>query len=166
MLETLVFMAQLTVYIVVSIVLLVQMVNLYGMVLISWLECDIMPVATVVGTSTDRFDLKTVPEGYVVIRRMSYGDSLKRQKMSTKMTFGSTSDKKDFAGELDIDQEGVALWDFANCIVEHNLTDDREIPLDFKKPSDVRRLARPVGEEIGKLIDDVNNFEDDETVKN
>ena len=123
-----------------------------------------MPVATIV-TGTERHELKTLPEGYVVIRRMNYGESLKRQAMSTRFLVAG-SNQKDFQGELDMQTEAVALWDFGNCIIEHNLTDENDKPLNFKNPVDVKRLAKPVGDEIAKFIDDLNNFEDSDEAKN
>lgn len=125
-----------------------------------------MPVAVVANT-TQRFDLESLPEGYVVIRRMTYGESLKRQGISTRfLVSGNTGGSKEFSGELDIQSEAIAMWDFANLVVEHNLTDVDERPLDFKKASDVAKLDGPIGDEIGKLIDTFNSVKESEEVKN
>jgi len=126
-----------------------------------------MPVATVGDFDNTRHELKTAPpDGYVVIRRLSYGESLRREALSTNFTVDGNSNAKDFVGNVKIDQEAVAQFDFEHCIVEHNLTDKNEKLLNFKNPADLAKLDRRVGKEIGDLIDDMNNFEEDEEVKN
>lgn len=124
-----------------------------------------MPIATIV-SANERFELKTCPEGYVVIRRMTYGEKLKRQGMMTKYTMNLGGGKEDAMAEVDILQEKVSLWEFANLVVEHNLTDEKEKTLNFRNAADVYRLGPQVGEEIQKYIDDLNSFEDSEETKN
>lgn len=124
-----------------------------------------MPVATIV-SDTERFELKTLPGGFVIIKRMTYGQSLVRSSMSTKFLVGGSTNSKDFQGELDMQVEAVALWDFANCVVDHNLTDANDRPLNFKNAADVRGLDPRIGQEVGKYIDGINNFEDTDEVKN
>jgi len=125
----------------------------------------LVPVATIT-SDTERFDLKTLPEAYVVVRRMTYGESLKRTGMMTKFLVGGNPTNRDFSGEVEMNQEEVTLWDFANCVVEHNLTDENGKLLNFKNQVDVRRLDIRVGEEIGRYIDEVNNFEEKPEIKN
>lgn len=124
-----------------------------------------MPVATIINAQ-DEFLLKTVEGGRVVIRRMSWGEKLKRQGMITgfKMDMGGKRD--DMKAEIDIFQEAVSHWEFANLIVEHNLTDANDRPLNFKNISDQDSLDPRVGEEIQRYIDDLNAFEDKDEVKN
>src|SRR5258705_705863 len=79
-----------------------------------------MPIGTVL-VSTKRCDLLTLPpDGYVTVRRMTYGEELERTGMATKFKMGSTGpgevSKDNFQGELDINTKDVALWDFANLI--------------------------------------------------
>lgn len=126
-----------------------------------------MPIATIVNTS-ERFDLKSAPpDGYVVIRRMTYGEKLKRQGMLTKFRMEMGRNKSDAMNmDVDLDQEKVTLWEFANLIVEHNLTDENERALNFKNMADISRLGPVVGEEIQTYIDKLNSFEEDEEVKN
>lgn len=126
-----------------------------------------MAVATIVD-ATERFDLKSCPpDGYVVIRRMTYGEKLKRQSMMTKFKMEMGRNKSDAMNmDVDLDQEKVSMWEFANLIVEHNLTDVDEKPLNFKNMADIARLGPVVGEEIQKRIDEVNSFEEDDEVKN
>ena len=65
--------------------------------------------------------------------------------------------------------EKVTLFEFANCILEHNLeylADPNDLSsatlLDFTKPEHVKMLDGRVGDEIDELINDLNNFEDDD----
>lgn len=123
-----------------------------------------MPVAVLRKQDNPRRELKTAPpDGYVVVRRMSYGESLAREAIATKFTVGGDANSKEFSGDIKIDQERVALFDFATCIVEHNLTDENERLLNFKDPKDVKLLDKEIGREIGELIDEVNNTDTDET---
>jgi hypothetical protein len=131
-------------------------------------ETKAMPIGTVLVT-TKRYDLKTLPEGYVVVRRMTYGEELQRTEMATKFTLGGAGaslDKDSFSGALDINTTAVALWDFANLIVDHNITDENENNLNFKNPNDVKRLSSVVGKEIGEAIDEWNAAKDTQDTKN
>lgn len=119
-----------------------------------------MPVATRT-VETQRFPLVTAPpDGYVVLRRLTYGDKLARQGMVSKMRF-SASRARDMQGEIDMMTEQTAVLDFGQCIVEHNLTDESGEPLDFKNPLHVKALDGRTGEEIGTYIDRMNSFEED-----
>lgn len=117
-----------------------------------------MPVAVALG-KPKRYELKTCPEGYVDIRRMSYGEKMQRQQMGSKMELKGMKGKKDLDTTVDLFNKGQQLFDFATCIVEHNLTDENEQLLDFKKPMAVEMLEGIIAEEIGSYIDEMNNFE-------
>jgi hypothetical protein len=124
-----------------------------------------MPVAVFVN-DTKRFDLINLPDAYVVIRRMNYGESLKRQAMVSKIYMAQAEGSRDMRGEVDLQPERVAMWEFANLIVEHNLTDEHDKPLNFKNPMDVVRLDGPIGSEIGKYIDEFSGSQEEPQVKN
>lgn len=124
-----------------------------------------MPIAVVL-TTEQKFELETLPEAYVIVRRMNYGESLRRQGMLTKFNISASGGSKDFSGQLDLQQEAVTMWDFSNLVVDHNLTDENDKPLNFKNVNDVKRLDGVIGNEIGKIIDDFNNPESSEEVKN
>jgi hypothetical protein len=124
-----------------------------------------MPIA-VFTNETKRFDLITLPEAYVIIRRMNYGESLKRQTMVSKIYMAQAEGTRDMRGEVDLQPDRVAIWEFANLIVEHNLTDEHNTPLNFKNPMDVIRLNGPVGNEIGKYIDEFTGADEGPEVKN
>lgn len=119
-----------------------------------------MPRATVID-STEKFELTTLPDAYVVVRRMTYGEKLNRQDAMMDVAAGGKGDEM----KINIMAKKVALQDFANLIVEHNLTDDKDLPLNFKNPNDVMKLDPRIGDEVGSFIDRVNSFEDVE-VKN
>src|SRR5258706_2668959 len=93
----------------------------------------IMPRATV-AVDTERFDLKTLPEGFVVIRRMTFGEKLERTDQMMKI-HGSTVDK-DNPFEMSMSTKRIALKDFGALIVEHNLTDENDRALNFKDAKD------------------------------
>ena len=125
-----------------------------------------MAVATITQT-TERFDLKSAPpDGYVVIRRMTWGEKLKRQGMMMSMNMQMNKKSDDMNVNMDMDQEKVAIWEFQNLIMEHNLTDEKEVALNFKNIADIVRLGPVVGEEIQTKINEVNAFEENDDVKN
>jgi hypothetical protein len=127
-----------------------------------------VPVATVTERSR-RFDLKTCPGGYVVVKRMTHGQKLYRADLTSKMKINASKKSKDVQGEIDLLQRQTAFWEFANLIEEHNLTalvnasdpGSDERPLNFKVPADVEMLDGRIGEEISTRIAEVNNFEED-----
>lgn len=126
-----------------------------------------MPVATVT-SSTDRKELKSCPpDGFVVIRRMTYGESLKRKEMMASIAMQMDGKKGEGTKmQMDLLQEKTALWEFANLVVDHNLTDEKERKLNFKDPKDVMMIRGQVGDEIQMYINELNSFEDDDEVKN
>lgn len=120
-----------------------------------------MPRATVTKT-TQTYPLQSVPGGQVEIRRMTYGEKLSRQDDLMSLTAGRDSNELSF----NMANRKAALFDFANLIVSHNLTDENDRPLNFKNVADVVKLDPAIGEEIGNLIDKLNAFEtSDETAK-
>jgi len=122
-----------------------------------------VPRATIM-QNNQRFELQSCPDGYIVIRRMTYGEKLNRQ--DDMMNMQTSANPKDTEMRIQIMAKRVALQDFANLIIEHNLTDDNDLPLNFRNPADVNRLDPRVGDEIGQLIDKVNSFEEAGEVKN
>ncbi len=122
-----------------------------------------MPFAGV-STATEHFDLKTVEGGFVELRRMTYGEKLTRQdmvKLSLEMGKG-----KDIKGEMAMANKMVTHSDFMNCIIAHNLEkDENGTPFNFRDYNDFIRLDPRVGEEIDKLINSMNNFEESDEGK-
>lgn len=118
-----------------------------------------MPVA-VVTDEHHREELKSLPGAYVVIREMTYGERLQRSSLTGAMKILKDT-KSDYAGELSMETQKIALWDFANLIVEHNLEDVDGRALNFKNASDVAKLSARVGDEVGALVDKWNSFDDE-----
>lgn len=120
-----------------------------------------MPKAVIGVNDTTKQDLKSLPGGYVILRRMSYMQSIERQSLM-KLTFaGKTS--KDFAGEMALGSVEIQKFEFAHCVIEHNLEkDDEGTLLNLSNSADLAILDPRVGQEIQQLIEKQNNFEDED----
>lgn len=106
-----------------------------------------------------RYDLKSAPpDGYVLIREMSYGERLVRNSKQGKMKVLKKS--TEFAGEVEMALRDLALWDMTNLVMDHNLEDADGMKLDLSSERDLNKLPSRIGEEIGKYIDELNNFDD------
>jgi hypothetical protein len=138
-----------------------------------------MPIAVAKASyEGERFDLKTAPpDGFVVLKRLSYGQKMFRRgllskaRMETAAT-GNRAERRANAKkgttsvELELTNSRVTLFEFSNCIVDHNLQDAMGEKLDFSNPDHVQMLDGRIGEEIDELINDLNDFEaEDDTGK-
>lgn len=121
-----------------------------------------MPRATADATATERKELKTLPEGFVEVRRLTYGEKIERRAMVSYMKVEAQKGKKDFSGEMQLVNEKATVFDFQRCIIDHNLEDENGTKLNFGNVADIRRLDPRVGEEIDDLLGELNNFEEDE----
>lgn len=122
-----------------------------------------MPNATVDTAETESKDLNTCPGGFVVLRRMSYGEKLHRQGLAMNMKIGAGSGKgKGFEGEMALANDKVTLYEFSVCIVDHNLEDKEGRKLNLTTIQDIKSLHPKIGDEINQLIEDMNNYEVDE----
>lgn len=119
-----------------------------------------MPNATV-NFDTERHDLKTLPGGFVELKRMSYGQVVERRSM-LKLSVAQTKGSKDFKGEMAMANREITMFEFKVCIVNHNLTDANDRQLNLGGQMDFTSLDPRVGQEIESLISDMNNFEDDD----
>lgn len=140
-----------------------------------------MPLAVVL-EKPERHDLKTCPGGYVMVRRMSFGEKLTRRGFNSKMDLEMNRATKNAKSTIEIFNEATEIFDFMHCVVEHNLTklvnaktgqpcgeddpDKKEVLLDFMKETDIKLVASQIAEEIGTIIDKLNNFEESEAVGN
>lgn len=124
-----------------------------------------MPRATV-SRETERKELKTAPGdgneegGFVELRRMTYGEFLSRRDMISKMSFDGQG--KDTKATMEMAQALVTQFEFKTCIVDHNLTDDNDKPIDFRSAKALAILDPRVGEEISHYIDEMNKWEPEE----
>lgn len=119
-----------------------------------------MPKAIFNPDNVKRFDLKSCPEGFVVIRRHSYGHNLERRQMAVDTQISKAANGKEQA-DVTMNVLDTTLFDFANCIVEHNLEDDAGTLLNFKLAGHVSALDGAIGEEIATYIESFNNWEKD-----
>src|SRR4051794_28581743 len=124
-----------------------------------------MPIAVTGGS--ERFELKSLEGGFVVINRMTHGQKLHRSSFQDKMTF--KGNKKDFQGQMDLMQRSVTLWEWTNIIGDHNLeayinsNDPAQGTrlLNLKDVKDIESVDAKVAEEISTYISRVNNFEEE-----
>lgn len=122
-----------------------------------------MPRATVNLDPEDKKSLKTLPDGWVVLRRMSYGSKLTRMRLVGKMSVEMKKQSRGGTrGEMEMMQRAATMFDFQKCVVDHNLEDETGRKLDLNAERDVDSLDPKIGEEISMLIDELNNFEDTE----
>lgn len=135
-----------------------------------------MPIAVATDVPVRR-ELKTLPAdpnlagpegeaGYVDIRRLTFGEKQARRAINSKMTVKASKGRKDVDTEITAFDARTDYFDFANCIVSHNLQAKDGSLLDFRREDHVRSLAGNVAEEIQTYMDEVNNFEADDEVKN
>ena len=120
-----------------------------------------MPVATVnPDISQQKFELKTCEGGFVVLRQLSYGEQIKKQQMAAKMTFEGQG--RGFSGgEFEFFQRKVTEFEFATCIVEHNLEDTEGKELSFASSNTIDKLDPRVGSEIAHYISEMNDFQEE-----
>lgn len=122
-----------------------------------------MPRATANLNPEDKIELKSCPEGYIVLRRMTYGQKLDRMKHVGKLSVEMGGRGRSARGEMEMLQKASTLYDFKSCIVDHNLEDESGTKLNLGAEHDINRLDPRIGEEISVLIDKLNNFETEET---
>lgn len=117
-----------------------------------------MPKATANTEETERKELKSCPGGFVVLRRMTYGQFVARRELTKLSVSGQ---KKDFKGELAMASAAVSRFEFEHCIVDHNLEDADGRKLNLHG-DDFGRLDPRIGQEIEGYIGEMNNFADDD----
>lgn len=120
-----------------------------------------MPRATVTNQEAERFELKSCPEGFVMLKRMTYGQFLARRDIAAKFRLDAKASTKDMGGEMIMAQKKVAEYEFSKTIVDHNLEDDNGNKLDLAQPGILDILDPRIGSEISDLIDSMNQFEED-----
>ena len=118
-----------------------------------------MPRATNNINDTIRVDLKSCPGGFVVLRRMSYGQRLKRDAMALDMSMRSQG--KERVIDIEAAQEEVTFFEFASCVAEHNLEDERGDLLRFSEKYAVVALDARIGAEISAEIEKLHDFQAD-----
>jgi urease gamma subunit len=120
-----------------------------------------VPRATVNLDDTEEIKLKSLPDGIVTLRRMSYGQKLTRQEQAVKMSMEQEKGKRSGKMNMDMLQHAATVFDFRACIVSHNLEDAAGQLLNLTQVQVIDSLDPRVGEEIAENINRMNNFEED-----
>ena len=101
-------------------------------------------VAATTKRGTRRFRLYSAPGGWVELRRLTHGEAIERLDLIVV---------KGDDGKERLSNYRARLYDFAHCIVNHNLGDaESGRKLDFTKAKDVLELDEEVGNEIQVYI--------------
>jgi len=92
---------------------------------------------------------------------MSYGDWLHRGDISMLMQVEMEEKKQrgkasSRTADMKLQNQVVTAYEFSRCIVDHNLTDENDKPLDLSNRRTLDRLDPKVGNEIGELIDELH----------
>jgi len=129
-----------------------------------------MPVATIKPGTTYRKDLKTLEGAFVEIRQLSFDEMLERRDKAMKMSMEAREGKRARKDEKrKIDFESAMQWtryfEFSRCIVDHNLTDENERPLDFSNRMTLKVLDPRVAQEIERHIEELNQEDEDEDME-
>lgn len=127
-----------------------------------------MPKA-VVDDEFTRYELKSLPEGFIELRPMEYGDVLERNgmmlKMSSKMDQGNRKQRRSgqsgFGDNIDftLGNREVTLFEYQKCVGDHNLDDKYGNKLDLKTPQGISALHPKIGAEIGELLEEINAWD-------
>lgn len=135
-----------------------------------------MPVVTIDPGDYERFPLKSAPanpnvqgdeDGYIMARPLPYGQKLKRRDRAGKIAMRQEAGNKRAKGgntvvEMDSFLEHNINTDFAYCIGEHNLLNRDGTPIDFTKPQSYALMDPKVGDEVEKIINEINGDVDEE----
>lgn len=136
------------------------------------------PIVTIDPKEYERFTLDTAPpDGYVMLRPLPYGMKLSRRSKATRMMMRSqptqpqdrrkAGQAQEQVFEVESMDEWAVAFDFQYCIGEHNLQDSAGNLIDFTQKTNlvIKMLDPKVGSEIERLIDNLNNAEDEETLE-
>jgi hypothetical protein len=120
-----------------------------------------MPRATI-DTEPVKKDLKSAPpDGFVTIRRMPYGNWLHRTDMAMdlSMKMSGKAKNQEVDARASMANEAVTVYEFAQCIVEHNLTNHADELLDFSSTAALKQLDPQIGAEISEYIRELHEFD-------
>lgn len=129
-----------------------------------------MPVATIDSSAYERVELKSLEGAYVCVRPLPYGMKLERREGAMKMFMeqgegSNRSTRRDKnatqRAEMQLLQRWSTQYDFKYCIGDHNLEAPDGRTLDFNNRKDFEMLDPRVGSEIERILDDLNNEDDD-----
>ena len=120
-----------------------------------------MPRATInPDINKNKYELKTLEGAFIELRQLTYGEQIKKQQMAAKMTFEGQG--RGFSGgEFEFFQRKVTEYEFATCIVDHNLEDEDGNKLAFQNGNILDVLDPRIGSEISYYISELNDFQED-----
>lgn len=123
-----------------------------------------MPRATATLGTTERKELKSLEGAFVELRQMNYGQVVERRALMklTLQASGRGNSKKDAVAEMAMASTDIAMYGFSHCIVDHNLEKEDGTKLNLSNPVDFNALDPRIGTEIELLIDQMNNFEEED----
>lgn len=125
-----------------------------------------MPKATV-DRSTKHFELETCEGAWVDLRTLSFHEMEMRKDIAGRMYAEQLGTESDDSGRAYFESMNVAVteFEFANCVVDHNLFKDEEETqkIDFRKPMIHWDLDPKIGEEISGFITKLTQIEEKET---
>lgn len=108
-----------------------------------------------------RFNLKELPEGFVVLRKLTYGEMLSRRNLGMGVTAPFRRDSEEIDMKLDLSQEEVRVYEFSHMIIDHNLEDEDGRQLNLMDRNDINKLDPKIALEIEGYISELN-LPDDE----
>jgi len=109
------------------------------------------------------YDLKTAPpDGYVKLRKLTYGETMQRMEIGAGNVEGTRKGKM----SMKVGALAMEAFEFGRCIVEHNLTDENGHLLNLGSVAGLNLLDPQIGDEIAKLINDLNRAESEEELGN
>jgi hypothetical protein len=123
-----------------------------------------MPKATV-STEATRYDLKTLPGGFVELKALPFGKMLERREKASRMSMDQQAGNRRNANQrinFDLMQRWARNYEFQHCIVDHNLEDDDGNKLNFSLAGTLDILDPKIGAEIEGYIDDLNQEEEED----
>ena len=112
-----------------------------------------------------RYDLDTVEDGWVKLRRMSHGSANELTDIRLSFVQDESTGKGKGKGKAKISTVTGRQYQFDKAVVDHNLGHDGK-PYDFAKPEDVNDLDPTIGDEIAELIDDHQDLVKDDDIPN
>lgn len=122
-----------------------------------------MPDATV-SHDLHKFDLKSLPDGWVELRQLSYYEMLVRRDKGSIASMQQQTAGRGKPENAKLMLESLQTWDrdylFKNCIANHNLTNSDGNALDFNQKNTLNLLNPKIAMEIERLIDDLNGPEE------
>lgn len=122
-----------------------------------------MVIAVTDVNETSEHDLKSLAGAHVTLRRLTYGQMVERRAMMKLSIDASGRGKnRDFKGEMAMASKEIQRFEFKNAIVDHNLEKSDGVKLDLGSSVDFEILDPRVGQEIESLIQEMNNFDEDD----